>query len=290
MNPIKRATGSTESEQYLAKLGERSFLNLWSYPNVYIDKRTHNKGQGKELCDLLVVCGDHVLIFSDKHVGWPGGADLNLAWRRWFKRAVMKSVDQIRGAQRWLKEFPERIFLDSECTERLPLPIPPIERRKVHGIVVARGAREACIQYFRGGLGSFCALPRLKGNDHITQDDGQLVPFAVGDVDPNGPFVHVFDEATLDVIMDELDTIIDFTSYLEKKEKIIRDGGLAPAEGEEDLVAYYLTHLSNEDEHDFTMPDGKADTARQLYAPRAPPSVPREKGRRPRFVFVGSAN
>ena len=73
---IKRGFGVTKSESYLAKLAERNFLNLWSYPNTFIDKKVRNKGDGKELCDLLVVCGDHVLIFSDKTVGWPTVKDV----------------------------------------------------------------------------------------------------------------------------------------------------------------------------------------------------------------------
>ena len=76
---VVRGSGVTPSERYLASLAEKSFLDLWSYPNVYIDKKASPTGEGKELCDLLVVCGDHVLIFSDKSIGWPEG-DLTLSW------------------------------------------------------------------------------------------------------------------------------------------------------------------------------------------------------------------
>jgi len=55
---IKRGAGITPSEQYLVGLANRTFLNLWSYPNLYVDRKTGGKGDGKELCDLLVVCGD----------------------------------------------------------------------------------------------------------------------------------------------------------------------------------------------------------------------------------------
>ena len=75
MHEIKRGSGTTPSERYLATIADRNFLNLWSYPNLFADRRSGNKGDGKELCDLLVVCGDHVLIFSDKSIDWPNGAD-----------------------------------------------------------------------------------------------------------------------------------------------------------------------------------------------------------------------
>jgi hypothetical protein len=252
--PIVRSAGGTPSEQYLAKLGDRSFLNLWSYPNTFINKKAAGKGDGKELCDLLVVCGDHVLIFSDKTVGWPSGDDEQLAWKRWFKRAVAKSVDQIRGAERWIAQFPDKIFLDRQCTCPLPLQLPPLERRKVHGIVVALGAGDACKRYFGEGTGSLFLAPDIKGDAHWKAD--HVAPFVIGDVDPEGSFVHVLDDATLNIVMRELDTITDLTAYLGKKEHLVRSGRLISAAGEEELLAYYMTHLNSRGEHDFTKPDG----------------------------------
>ena len=35
---VARGQGETPSERYLAKLADRTFLDLWSYPNAYIDK------------------------------------------------------------------------------------------------------------------------------------------------------------------------------------------------------------------------------------------------------------
>jgi hypothetical protein len=251
---VPRSLGTTLSERYLAKLADRSFLNLWSYPNTFIDKKTGAKGDGKELCDLLVVCGDHILIFSVKAVVWPGAVNEQIAWKRWYKRAIAKSVDQIRGAERWITQFPDRIFLDRQCTQRLPLPIPPPERRKVHGIAVALGAGNACKEFFGEGVGSLMVAPSIQGNAHCSSDP--VLPFFIGDVDPSGSFIHVLDDATLDIVLHDLDTITDLTAYLTKKERLIRSGQLIVACGEEDLLAYYMTHMSSEGVHDFTKPDG----------------------------------
>lgn len=251
---VVRGDGLTDSERYLAVLAEKSFLNLWCYPNAFIDKKSGNSGDGKELCDLLVVCGDHILIFSDKTVAWPAGDDLELAWKRWFKRAIHKSADQIRGAERWIAQFPDRIFIDKKCTERLPLELPPVGRRKVHGIIVANGSASACRDFFREGRGSLMVVPAIQGDTHYLGDS--VEPFAVGDVDATGSFIHVLDEATLDIVMSELDTIYDFTSYLTKKEELIRSGRLASAAGEEELVAQFMTRMNAGGEHDFTKPDG----------------------------------
>ena len=254
MSAVPRSQGTTDSERYLAKLADRSFLNLWSYPNVYNDKKSHNTGDGKELCDLLVICGEHVLIFSDKTIAWPNGSDVELSWRRWFGRAIITSVKQIRHAQRWIREFPDRIFLDPGCTHLLPLPFPSLEHRKVHSIAVALGAGTACRKYFNGGIGSLVINPRIKGDDHIKATG--MLPFQIGDVDPNKGFIHVFDDATLDIVMAHMDTITDFTDYLTKREILIRSSNLIRAPGEEEMVAYYATHLNPSQEHDFTRPDG----------------------------------
>jgi hypothetical protein len=100
MTAISRGTGTTPSEQYLAAIADRTFLNLWSYPNLYVDRKEKGKGDGKELCDLLVICGDDIIIFSDKSVAWPGAGDFQTQWSRWYRRAIEKSVAQINGAER----------------------------------------------------------------------------------------------------------------------------------------------------------------------------------------------
>jgi hypothetical protein len=66
---------------------------------------THNRGVGKELCDLLVVFEDTIIIFSDKDCVFPNTGDLNIDWPRWFKHAVLKSAKQVWGAERWIRSF-----------------------------------------------------------------------------------------------------------------------------------------------------------------------------------------
>jgi len=62
------AEGMTDSERALTRLARKAYLSLWSHPNVYSDEgRGTGSGDGKELVDLLVVFGDNVLLFSDKH-------------------------------------------------------------------------------------------------------------------------------------------------------------------------------------------------------------------------------
>ena len=232
MGIIKRSAGFTKSESFLASLADHTFLDLWSYPNVF-------GRPGKELCDLLVVCGDDVIIFSDKSIEWTS-EDVKIAWPRWYKRAIGKSVAQIRGAERWLRLNPAEIFLDAQCTRRLPLELPPIDHRRVHGICVAFGAEAACREHFEDDDGTFLVYPHMKGNQHIDFDVDDHLPFAVGDVNPGGPFVHVFDQSSLEIVMRELDTISDFTEYLNAREPLIRNDLISISLSEADMVANYM--------------------------------------------------
>jgi hypothetical protein len=80
--------------------------------------------------------------------------------------------------------------------------------------------------------------------------------FAVGDIDPNRDYVHVFDDVTLELLLTELDTITDFVGYLNQKEWFLRSGHLGNAAGEEELLGHYLTHTNGDDEHGFFSPSG----------------------------------
>lgn len=244
---IQRGTGFTDSERFLIEKAENTFLNLWCIPNTFIDKKQNGKGTGKELCDVLAICGDDVIIFSDKATEWPSG-DLKVAWNRWYRKTISNSIRQISGAARWINEHPDRIFLDAACTKPLPMPMPPAERRRVHGIVVANGAAQQAKEYFGGGIGSFVLSPGAG-------DTGEI-PFTIGDNNPDGIFVHVLTEATLEIVLGQLDTITDLCDYLSAKEELVRSGRLIAAAGEEELLAIFLTNMTLDGRHGFPSPSG----------------------------------
>lgn len=253
--PLRRADGVTEAERYLKKLCDHSFLSLWSYPGVYRDQGRGGKaGDGKEVCELLVVFEDHIIIFSDKDCQFPNTGDIELDWSRWYRKAIQKSAEQVWGAERWIKTYPDRMFLDRACTQPFPLDLPDPARAKFHRVVVAHDGARRCREELRGS-GSLMIAPDIIGPAHCTSlaDGGR--PFMVGQVDPSRGFVHVFDDTTLDVVMRMLDTVTDFMSYLEKKEKFILSGRLCWAAGEEDLLAYYLKYINEAEEHDFVIPE-----------------------------------
>lgn len=241
----------TASEEYLFRLGQQAFLSLWAHPNVFTDEgKKPGKGVGKELCDLLVVFGDDVIIFSDKHVEFKSTGNLQVDWKRWYRRAVGKSVGQLFGAKGWLERFPDRLFLDPACRTRFPIALPPPDRIRFHLVAVTTGSYRACADFFGGNsLGSL----RIS-----TPPDSEDVPFTLGRVGGTRGFVHVFDEFTLDAVLRELDTVSDFVTYLHRKELFLGNPQrqiVAP--GEEQLLAIYMTNLGPDGEHDFVLPGHK---------------------------------
>ena len=205
---------------------------------------------GHELCDLLVIFGDDVTIFSDKYVQFSQSIDTQIAWKRWFKKAIVRSANQLFGAESWLRQYPNRIYLDPHCQQRLPISIPDLSRIRVHRVAVALGVYDACKEYFGGNsLGSLIVHSDLKGNFHYSR------PFSIGHVNPTKGFVHVFEDFTLDAVLRELDTITDFVAYLSKREEFLsRERPVVWATGEEQLLSIYLTHLNSDGEHDFVLP------------------------------------
>jgi hypothetical protein len=197
--------GLTQTEQYLSRLAKRSFLSLWSHSNLFRDA-------GKELADLVVVCGEIVIIFSDKEVKCDISDDLIKGWLRWYNRAILKSVKQLKRAHGWILDHRDRIYFDAQCDKRFRLLDGVDQKLRIHLVTVANGASYSCKDHFGGGSGSLVVSP--------SEDPLNPAPFHVGNPAGDGAFVHVFDEAHLHIILQELDTIRDFSDYLESRERL----------------------------------------------------------------------
>ncbi|MGF6774927.1 hypothetical protein [Paraburkholderia sp. GAS334] len=248
---ISEAEGVNASERLLMRLCRRSFLSLWSFANLHTDEDMRDgRGSSKEFADVLVVFGNDVIIFSDKHVPFQDDKPLDVAWKRWYRRAVDASVRQLYGAMNWLKRYPERIFLDSKCQRPLPVAIPGIENARFHLIAVTRGSFDACSRYFHGSRGTLQIRTDVHGQDHGDN------PFTVGLVAPGKTFVHVLDEFALEVVLREMDTASDFISYLRDRETFLTSNIRVVAAGEEQLVASYLQN-GNELGRGFLPPSAK---------------------------------
>ncbi|HHY6926814.1 TPA: hypothetical protein ACV4T7_000689 [Burkholderia ambifaria] len=78
---ISDADGVNDSELVLMRLCRWSFLSRWSFANLHTDGDMRNgRGSAKEFADGLVVFGNGVVIFSDKHVPFQENKPLDAAW------------------------------------------------------------------------------------------------------------------------------------------------------------------------------------------------------------------
>jgi hypothetical protein len=248
-----RSEGVTVSEKYLKHLCEHTFLRLWSYPGIYRDQSSGGgANDGKEVCDLLVVFGKHIIIFSDKNCEFPDTGELDLDWMRWVKRAVLKSANQLYGAERWIKTFPNRLFVDRGCSQPVPISLPDVTNANFHRIVVAHGAAERCRKEL-GGSGSLMIHTDIIGDMHLRKMEDGGLPFAIGQINPQKGYIHVLDDFTVNILLKTLDTVSDFVSYLEKKEDLILSGVEVLIPGEEDLLGFYFKNLNEKKEHDFIL-------------------------------------
>ncbi len=184
---------------------EKLVSNLCANSFLSLWSYSNPKGKkGKELCDILVVCDPDVVIFSVKEVKVKDSGNISVDWERWRRGAIESSYTQIYGAERWISNTSHVITKEGKTA----IPFPSLSHRRIHRVAVA--------------LGSQGKRPIMWGD------------FGKG-------FVHVFDEASLNIILKELDTISDFTQYLINKESLhSRDVEILFQGSEEDLLAFYL--------------------------------------------------
>lgn len=229
---IQKSSGHTPTERYLSHLCDRTFLGPWSYANPF-------KADGKELCDLIAVFENHVFLFFDRESRKFDriDADVQLTWERWKKEAITKQIRTAAGAKRYVLNSRDQIFLDAKMTIRLPIQIPAGELR-VHKIIVAHGAKEACVQFSMDNVyGSLGISYEARLTEHS-------YPFIVS-LEKSDP-VHVLDSHNLDLILGELDAFYDFMRYLVEKERAISSYDYLTYCGEEDLLAHYFLNYDTD--------------------------------------------
>lgn len=238
----ERANGKNASEYQLISLCNSNLLSLWCFPNPYYIDKTK-----KELCDELVVFKDHIFIFSDKFCKISSEQQISIAWNRWFKRAIQESARQIIGAEKQIREQPSNIYVDAMCTRKFPFKINLTESTKIHRIIVAKGTMNPDAEYSGLSIDT-----RITGKEHLVLLDnnnlpiGSAKPFFVGYPLDRHTIFHIFDEFTLSVILEELDSLDDFANYLTEKEEVLESGNDLMANGEEDILAHYLSTVENE--------------------------------------------
>ncbi|MGY3094966.1 YecA family protein [Pantoea eucalypti] len=236
LRKITKGIGFTQSEQKLIEFADNAFFGLWSYPNIYSNEGYSKNKIGKEVCDLLVIFDKDIIIFSDKAIIFNENKDITVAWSRWFRKSVIESCTQLFGAEKFIKEYPERLFIDKECATQLPIKID--SSYNFHLVAVTNNISDSAIKYYdkieKGSSATLINTYPLNAQECLEN------PFCVGDVYPEKTFVHILDETALKLLLTELNTASDFIGYLTEKERVIRKKSLFISAGEEETLATYI--------------------------------------------------
>lgn len=220
-----RSGGVTATERLLAEFCERSFLKLWTYPNPH-------KDDGHELCDLLAVFGNYVFIFFDRENELPEAPDKNpqVLWDRWKRNVIDRQVRTAHGAERYIRSG-RPIFLDAKQERPFPIGFDQ-DKAVIHKIIVAHGAKEACERASPQNVYGSLAIT------YTETDGGPTHPFRI-EIDKRNP-VHILDSHNMPIVLRELDTVNDFSAYLDEKVRAAVAFDYLSYCGEEDLLGHYL--------------------------------------------------
>lgn len=237
---IERGIPVNTTEKTLSDLCDLAFLKLWSFPNPY-------KEPGKELCEVLVVFDNNIIIFSVKNIKYNENKGL-AGWQRWKRKAIDESITQINGAEKWIKNHPDQIYLNKNCNTIIP--INSKKKFKIYRIVVAHGISDS-IANIPGNTSGSLGIKYSDNNDF--EDIQYFVEL------PKSPIYHILDSANLEILLKELDTITDFINYLKEKEKAIKLSKIVTYTGEEDVMGQYLRTIEPETGKHYILKDKNKD-------------------------------
>ena len=113
-------------EDFVNEIAFNSFIEHWCYPSP-----KDENGDKEEICDLLILFGDKLIIISVKNYEFKD------FYSRYFRRTIDKAVKQIYGAERKLLKSKIDIFIKhpKRDIERFPK-----ERvKEIHRVIVNLG-------------------------------------------------------------------------------------------------------------------------------------------------------
>lgn len=185
--------GSTEKgnigEEFVNEIAYSSFLDYWCYPSP-----KDEYGDKKEICDLLILFGDSLIIISVKNYEFKD------FYSRYFRRTIDKAVKQIYGAERKLFSKERDIYIKHPKRDIKRFPKEKIAN--IYRIIINLGE----------GV-------RFYPFNKATKDD---------------KFITLLDKEAFQTIVRELDTIPDLLEYLRKREELFADKTVIILPGDED--------------------------------------------------------
>lgn len=87
-------------EAFVNEIANKAFLRYWCYPNPLDEK-----GDKKEICDLLILFKDTAVLIFVKNCNFKGD------YSRYFRKTIEKDLKQVYGAERKLASIRDGIYI-----------------------------------------------------------------------------------------------------------------------------------------------------------------------------------
>jgi len=176
-------------EEAVNTLAFDTYLKYWCYPGP-----KDEQGSRKEICDLLILFRNTMIILSVKNYEFKGN------YERYFRSTLDKALSQVAGAERRLFDASRKLFINhSDLGE---IEFDPSKYAHVYRIIVNHSTAPL---FYPGG--------RLTASNK---------------------YVHIFNWDAFLGIVQELDTIPDFIQYLSEREVIFHDKNTTIMNGAEE--------------------------------------------------------
>jgi hypothetical protein len=176
-------------EEAVNTLAFDTYLKYWCYPGP-----KDEQGSRKEICDLLILFRDTMIILSVKNYEFKGN------YERYFRSTLDKAVSQVAGAERRLFDTGRKLLIHHSDLGEIELD--PSKYKKVYRVIVNHSIAPL---FYPGG--------RLTST---------------------GKYVHIFNWNAFLGVVRELDTIPDFIQYLSERELIFHDKNTTIMNGTEE--------------------------------------------------------
>jgi len=183
-------------EEFVNEVAFNSFIEYWCYPNP-----KDEYGDKKEICDLLILFDDNLIIISVKNYEFKD------FYSRYFRQTIEKAKKQIYGAERKLLNSNNEIYIKHPKREIERFPKERI--KNIYRLIINLGE----------GV-------RFYPFNQETKDE---------------KFITILDKEAFQTIVRELDTIPDFLEYLKKREDLFANKTVIILPGEENDFSFDTT-------------------------------------------------
>lgn len=230
--------GETMAENQLAKLLREKFSNYICFINPYFEK-------GQELADAIVILNNNIIIFSDKSCKKFNNLDdiqslddLNFRWKNFYSE-IKKSEKQLNIAKdriiHRLNNYKLKFFIDKECSQDIEICFD----NKINFFLISTVSGLTDIS--KKFLNKDGVLP-IDQSEHIQNNKKT---FSITNKFKNNDFYQILDIESLKLLLEYLNTPIDFISYLKFRYDFFKKNKNFKLKSEKQILFLYKINNSN---------------------------------------------